>query len=201
MPEFPKIHADIVHLGSLLADSLFRHRAIFPDPPVSFICIGLKVMNFNACSHRAQTARAKAEAARLARERALAELVEAMKADLRYAENITNGEDDKLKLLGWSGKHSAAALEPPDPPGLLWIVRQSPGRVSLAWESSRGGGKPKAYTIQRRIEPGEWTAIRTAIITEATLVDQPQGVTLEYRVVVINKAGTSEPGNTVSVTL
>jgi len=39
------------------------------------------------------------------------------------------------------------------------------------------------------------------MLTEATLVDQPQKTELEYRVIAINKAGEGSPSNTVMVVL
>ena len=39
------------------------------------------------------------------------------------------------------------------------------------------------------------------IMTEATLVEQPEIKELEYRVIAINKAGESQPSNTVMVVL
>jgi hypothetical protein len=39
------------------------------------------------------------------------------------------------------------------------------------------------------------------IMTEATLVDQPKGAELEYRVIAINKSGEGSPSNTVMVVL
>jgi hypothetical protein len=40
-----------------------------------------------------------------------------------------------------------------------------------------------------------------AIQTEATLVAQPKGIELEYRVIAVNKAGEGPPSNTVMVVL
>ncbi len=48
----------------------------------------------------------------------------------------------------------------------------------------------------------DWTSIEEATGTsyternEATLVDQPKGKELEYRVIAVNKAGEGEPLNT-----
>lgn len=62
------------------------------------------------------------------------------------------------------------------------------------------GGKPKAYKVQRRVG-GNWADIATAILTEATLVDQPEKTELEYRVIAVNKAGVGQASNTEMVML
>ena len=41
----------------------------------------------------------------------------------------------------------------------------------------------------------------TAVITEATLVEQPKGKELEYHIIAINKAGDGEPSDTEMVVL
>ena len=38
---------------------------------------------------------------------------------------------------------------------------------------------------------GPWEDVATAIETEITLVDQPERVELEYRIIALNKAGES----------
>jgi len=53
------------------------------------------------------------EAATATKDEALEELIEAMKADIRYAENTVNFDDDKLKLIGWAGKKAATPLARP----------------------------------------------------------------------------------------
>jgi len=46
-----------------------------------------------------------------------------------------------------------------------------------------------------------WQDAVTAIITEATLVDQPEKTQLEYRVIAVNKSGEGQASNTVMVVL
>jgi len=83
---------------------------------------------------------------------------------------------------------------------MLEASKQGKGWLFLDWKAPADGGKPKAYKVQRR--SGEsWKDIATAILTEATLVDQPKKTELEYRVVAINKAGVGQPSNTVMVVL
>jgi hypothetical protein len=56
--------------------------------------------------------------------------------------------------------------------------------------------------VQRRERPeGAWREVATAIETEATLVEQPKGKELEYRVIAINKSGEGAVSNIVNVVL
>ena len=96
----------------------------------------------------------------------------------------------------------ATPLAAPGQPRLLEAVKQGAGWLKLDWKAPIHGGKPAAYTIERRERPaGPWKQVATAILSEITLVDQPRGVELEYRVIAINKAGVGSPSNIVEVVL
>ena len=56
---------------------------------------------------------ALAEQATAEKDDALEDLIEAMKANLRYAENTADFDDAKLKLIGWAGKKAKTPLAPP----------------------------------------------------------------------------------------
>ena len=72
----------------------------------------------------------------------------------------------------------------------------------LDWKAPADGGKPAAYKVLRRERPaGAWAEAATAVITEATLVEQPRGPELEYRIIAVNKAGEGEESNTVMAVL
>ena len=72
----------------------------------------------------------------------------------------------------------------------------------LDWKAPAEGGKPAAYKVMRRERPsGQWQETATAVITEVTLVEQPRGPELEYRVIAVNKAGEGEESNTVMAVL
>lgn len=61
---------------------------------------------------------------------------------------------------------------------------------------------PAAYKVMRRERPeGSWEDAATAVVSEATLVEQPRGKELEYRIIAVNKAGEGEPSNTAMVVL
>ena len=81
-------------------------------------------------------------------------------------------------------------------------MKQGDAWVFLDWKQPVDGGRVIAYNIQRRNRTdGAWQDVATAIETEATLVEQPEGKELEYRVIAINKAGDGAPSNTVMVVL
>ncbi|WP_446008158.1 fibronectin type III domain-containing protein [Candidatus Electrothrix sp.] len=72
----------------------------------------------------------------------------------------------------------------------------------MDWKKSPDGGKSAFYRVERR-EPSaeEWVMVGTALETEITLNNQERGKEWEYRVIAVNKAGESEPSNTVSAVL
>ena len=68
------------------------------------------------------------------------------------------------------------------------------------------GGNVRTYVIERRQQPeggefGNWRQAGIALETEASLMNQPRGVQLEYRVKAINTGGESVPSNSVAVVL
>jgi hypothetical protein len=94
------------------------------------------------------------------------------------------------------------------------------GGVFLDWKAPVDGGRVSAYKMQRREQPeGAWQNVATAILSaclpapsearqagghapaESTLVAQPKGKELEYRIIAINKAGEGEASNTAMVVL
>ncbi len=104
------------------------------------------------------------------------------------------------------------AMMTPGQARLLEAPKQGAARVYLDWKAPVDGSKPAAYKIMRRLSAcghaqagerpeGPWLNVGTAIETEITLADQPERVEIEYRVIAINKAGESEPSNTVMAVL
>ncbi len=206
MPRFPKKEAQIAALAEQLWRGLLDNNAIFFQPPVHPILIRIKKLIYQSRHDNFLAARAAAEQATTGKSEALEELIEAMKADIRYAENTVNFDDDKLKLIGWAGKKARTPLAVPGQTRQLEAAKQGMGWLFLDWKAPADGGKPKAYKVQRRVvgvEPvsDRWEDIATAILTEATLVDQPEKNQLEYRVIAVNKAGEGQASNTVMVVL
>jgi len=196
MPRFPNKEVGIVALAEWLWRGLWVNRPVYPQPPVHPISLRFKAIIYSRYRENLIAKQAAAEQTTTAKNEALEDLAEAMKSDIRYAENTVDFDDDKLKLIGWVGKKTKTPLAPPGQARLLEAPKQGAGWVFLDWKAPLEGGRPKAYKIQRRKPDGRiWQDVATAIITEATLVDQPRGAELEYRIIAasIKPATVSRP--------
>lgn len=202
MPRFPKKEAEVQPLAMSIVLGLWNNQPVYPNPPVDVFTLFGKMNLYINAKNSNIAAKAAAEAATTAKDEKLADLIDAMKPDLRYAENVTKFNDDKLKLIGWAGKKAKTPLAVPGQTRLLEAPKQGAGWLFLDWKAPADGGKAKAYKVQRRNRSaGAWKTVATAILSEITLVDQPEKTELEYRVIAVNKAGEGSPSNTVMVVL
>ena len=205
MARFPRTEAEIVALAQAMVSGLTGTEGlpnVYPSPPVAPAELTALINAYTTARNAAIAAQAAAEEATTAKDEALEDLADAMKSDIRYAENTVDFDDDKLKLIGWAGRKAATPLAPPGQARLLEAPKQGEGWVFLDWKAPIDGGAPAAYKIMRRERPaGLWEDAATAVITEATLVEQPRGKELEYRIIAVNKAGDGEPSNTAMVVL
>jgi hypothetical protein len=202
MARFPTKEAEIAALAERLYRGLLDNNPTFPQPPVHPILIRMRKLTYQSRHNTFMAARAAAEQSIAVKDDALENLIDALKSDIRYAENTVSFDDDKLKLIGWSGNQTPTALAPPGQVRQLEAPKQGDGWVFLDWKAPADGGKISAYKIQRRQRPeGAWQDVATAILSEITLVEQPKAVELEYRVIAINKSGEGSPSNTVMVVL
>ena len=202
MARFPRTEAQIKALAQNVSTGLTANPADFPAPPVPALDLQALLDSLIALCDEQVAALAAAEQATLTKDAGLEELVTAMKANLRYAEDAVNYDDAKLTALGWGGRAAATALEPPGQPRTLEILQQGEGWICLDWKKPSDGGKVAAYKIERRERPtGDWMLVSMAIESEATLNNQERGKDWEYRVSATNKAGESVPSNTVAAVL
>ena len=202
MAQFPRSEAEILVLAQEMAAGLAANVVTYPSPPVSLLDLNSAAGAYVVANTGAVAAQAAAELATGTKNDALAALVDAMKDDLRYAENTVDFDDDLLKLIGWGGRSSRTSLEPPGQPRTLEAPKEGEGWVFLDWKEPVVGGAVAAYKIRRRLRPaGLWGDVGTAIESEITLIEQERGKEWEYRVIAINKAGESEPSNTVMAVL
>jgi hypothetical protein len=202
MPRFPEKEADIAALAEPLWRGLLSNRPVYPKPPIHPIVLRTKSLVYKNRCEVLLAKKANAETATTAKDDALEDLIKALKSNILYAENTVNFDDAKLKLIGWAGRQTATALTPPGQSRFLEAPKQGNGWVFLDWKAPADGGVPAAYKAMRRERPaGAWEEVATAVISEATLVEQPRGKELEYRIVAVNKAGDGEPSNMAMVVL
>lgn len=202
MARFPFTEADIVALADVMQSGLTDNAVVYPAPPVLPADLIVLINTCQVAKNGAIAAQTAAEDATATKNDMLENLVEAMKSDIRYAENTVNYDDDKLKLIGWAGRKTAIPLAAPGQARLLEAPKQGAGWVFLDWKKPLDGGAVSAYKVMRRERPaGAWAEVATAVISEATLVEQPTGKELEYRIIAVNKSGEGEPSNTAMVVL
>ncbi len=202
MATFPRTEGQIKTLAQNIATGLAANAVDFPAPPVPSLDLQALLDSLITLCDEQVAALAAAEQATLTKDAGLEELVTAMKANLRYAEDAVSHDDAKLTALGWGGRADATALDAPGQPRLLEVPRQGEGWIFLDWKKPADGGKVAAYKIERRERPaGDWMLVSMAIESEATLNNQERGKDWEYRVIATNKAGESTPSNTVAAVL
>ena len=127
MARFPKSEAEILALGQSMATGLAANAAVYPAPPVSVADLGAALGAYVTARNAATAAQAAAEQATATKDEALQALTDAMKADIRYAENTVNYDDDKLKLIGWAGRAAKTSLEAPGQARTLEAPREGEG--------------------------------------------------------------------------
>lgn len=202
MARFPDRDADIKVLGDKIIAGLAAGAADFPAPPIPSAELQALLDSFVSLCDEQVAAKAAAEQATAAKQEAREQLIAAMRADLRYAEDAVSRNDAKLTALGWGAKAAPTPLEAPGQCGSLEAPRQGEDRIILRWTRPQGGGAVAAYRIERRERPdGVWAIVGMAVECEVTLTDQQRGIDCEYRVIAVNKSGEGPLSNTVAAVL
>jgi hypothetical protein len=201
MARFPKREADIRTLVQNIIAGL-TDNPDFPDPPFTPAQLQAFLNNVIALEDTQVVAQAAAQQATEAKQSGIDEMVSAAKSVLSYAENAVDGNNAKLAALGWSGRAEPTPLQVPGQPRSFEAAKEGPGWLTLDWKKSPDGGKAAFYRLERReASGGEWAMVGTALDAEITLNNQERGKEWEYRVIAVNKAGESEPSNTVTAVL
>ncbi|MBT8420178.1 MAG: fibronectin type III domain-containing protein [Gammaproteobacteria bacterium] len=204
MAAFPTKESDILALGEKIVAGLRDNTDVYPAPPVTTEDLTGKLDSYLATKNAELAAQSAWEEAVSAKRTMLQAFSEAMKAELRYAENTVNFDDAKLKLLGWGGRRTKKPLQLPGQTRALDIVRQGEGAITLKWKAPTDGGGVSAYKVQRLdrfATDAPWLDVGTSVGTEITLANQERGKEFEFRVLAINKAGDGAPSNTVMASL
>lgn len=202
MAQFPFTHADIMALAGSLLAGLTDNPAVYPVPAVDLADFQARIDSCTQARAALTDAIAVKEMATTEHQKQIAGLKDMMRQQLRYAENTTGFDDDKLKLLGWAGKREKTATVPGQVRSLR-AIEQGTDFVVLSWMSPADGGRAGVYQIFRRDERASeaWIHVGVSMATTAKLLDQPRHVDMEYRVAALNKTGQGPMSNTVAVVL
>lgn len=204
---FPRKEDEIFALGGKIQLGLSAHGSVFPDPPYGPAGIGPLIYGYIQSRSSVLNTSTEYKEAMAAKKAAFDELIRAMKFDLQYAEQVTNGDNEKLGLIGWGPKKPGEPVGLPGMPFDLVTVLQNEGGVVLQWRAPGRdmGGAVRSFIIERRAMEdstfGPWQQIGVSFEPETSLMNQPRGVQLEYRIKSSNTTGESSPGNTVAVVL
>jgi len=199
MARFPNRESDILVLAQDVITGFTAHPETFPNPPISLAQVAEVLATYIKSRDAAIDAQAAAMACVANKQKALDTLIADIKALLRYAETVAPTE---LTKVGWAGRRPASPVQAPSPPRLLESLEHGNGAIDMDWKSGREGGRPEYYEVQRRDLPqGDWQHVATALHAEISLDNQPRNISLEYRVLAVNKTATSPASNTLSVSL
>jgi hypothetical protein len=202
MARFPQTEPEIAALALLVTQGLSQASEDFPTPPVPTEELQTKLEAYNAARAATVAAETTFREQHAVKDQALEELVDGVKANLRYAEIAVRDQPEKLNQLGWAGRRSGSALVAPGEVRDMSVRVEGETWVVFDWKAPVDGGAVAAYTIQRRNrDGGSWEDVGTSVDTEELLSNQPRGVELEYRVIAVNKTGAGQPSATVTVVL
>lgn len=201
MARFPRTENDVAGLAVVVSDGLQQAADDFPSPPVPADQLRAKLEAFNAASVAAIEAETVAQERHAAKDEALEDLADSIKADLKYAEFAVRDQPEKLNRLGWGPRREGTPLQPPGEVRDMTVGAEGDDWVILRWKQPVDGGAAGVYKIQRKQDGTPWEDIGISTDTEELCSSQPRGVELYFRVFAVNKAGAGQPGSTVSVVL
>ena len=209
MPVFPKREADILALCEAMIKGYLAHLADFPSHVPAPPWLLIKRNAYVSAKEQQIDTLAAAQVATEEKDAKLAALAGLMKDELKKSEVDVGGDSEKLEYIGWGPKAAPSPADPPGQPRDLDAIVQGAGTIMLEWKAPvRGsGGNVRTYLIERRQQTegggefGPWAQTGIALETQTTLMNQPRGPELEYRVKAINTGGESTPSNTVIVVL
>ena len=207
MPQFPKAEADVTALANAMVAGYGAHALDFPSADA----LGLTTVlgDYSTAKVAQVDALAAAQVATEAKNLKLDALEDKMRDELKKSEVDVGVDSEKLEYIGWGPKAPPSPAATPGQPRNLDPVVQGADTLFLDWKPpARGsGGTVRTYVIERREQPagggefGSWAQVGIALETESTLIDQPRGQQLEYRVKAVNAGGESTPSNTAAVVL
>ena len=202
MAQFPFKESDVIALSKSVIAGLTANPVVFPAPTVDLAVAQAQIDSYNQARTALTEANAIKEMATRTKQDAYNTVKDSLKKQLRYAENVTGFDDNKLNMLGWAGKREKSSALPGQVRNLR-AIEQGTDFVVLSWMSPADGGKAAAYQILRRDgqQSGTWINAGISMTTTVKLEGQPRHIDMEYKVIALNKTGEGPQSNTVSVVL
>ncbi len=198
--KFPKKEAEVVALAETVASGLTLNAKTYPNLPILVKDMQALITDFIKARDNEVAKHAIADSATIAKNKNLEDLIQALKKNLRYAENTVDFNNAKLEQLGWSGRKLKGTGQPPGETLSLEKTAIGDEWISLAWKKPVKGGRIAKYNVERKeVLTGEWEIVATVKITETNLVNQPVGKDLRYRVFAQNASGEGDPSNSITV--
>ncbi len=202
MPRFPRTEPEIAAFAHVMAQGLGQAAEDFPTPPVPADELQAQLDSYNAARIATVAAETVRREQHAVKDDALEQLVDSMKATIKYAEVAVRDVPEKLSQIGWGQRGRGSALDRPGEVRDMGVRAEGDNWVVFDWKAPVDGGAVAAYKIQsRNRDGGAWEDVGTAVDTEHLLGNQPRGVELEYRVIGVNRAGNGQPSATVTLVL
>lgn len=156
MSRFPRTEPEIAALALLVTEGLGQAAEDFPAPPVPPSELQARLDAFNTASAATVVAETAFREQHAVKDDALEELVDGVKANLRYAEIVVRDQPEKLSALGWRSRRDGSTLEPPGETRDIGVVAEGATWLILRWKPPVNGGAVGVYKIQRKREGSLW---------------------------------------------
>jgi hypothetical protein len=215
MATYPRTQSEISALTESMIAGYNEHPGDFPSADVAALTTARE--NYETASEALAEAQAAAKIAAVEKAENLKQLQVITKAQLIKSQVDTAGSPEKLGQIGWGPKAEPQSMQAPYSPGNLKITAQgiggednNKGILHLSWRKSafKRARFVRYYSVERRQmakqktdRNGQWQHIATALDNKISLIEEPTGSRLEYRVKAVNKGGESSSSNTISVVL
>lgn len=149
---FPESEPEIAVLAALVVEGLELAVEDFPAPPVPATELKAKLDRYTEARAATVAAETETREQHAIKDEALDDLVDGMKADLKYAEIAVRDRPEKLSKLGWAGPRSSSRLGAPGEVRNIGIVAEGDTWAILRWKPPVEGGRAGFYKIQRQSE-------------------------------------------------
>lgn len=205
MPQFPRTKNDILILAAKIVFGIGNNPADYPNPPFDQTNLNTLLGTLILQTADRVSKDAAAKAALDLENGTIEDIVDESKRFIRLAEATHNQVAPTLQMIGWDARGAAQSF-PPGEVRNLEVVDQGAGTAFLDWKAparSASVGLPDYYLLERRVmntqtntlveDWGVWK--ETATDSEKTVINQPRGVEITYRVTAVN---TNGPGPAVT---